>query len=188
MKHKNTFIILTNYLLFVFTVKMVSSQVLLNVVVGVFLLSARFVRSQQQRSAFTAIKTDAQGGRARNVLVFQEVITNIGNHFSSSTNKFTCQYPGIYQFMFTLSVGCCSDPCISLLKNDQMIVSGTIRTMHSNNGVYNGVDLAQGGNSAILELQTGDTVWLAFTQTGRRRVDSTSNRYTSFSGILLYSS
>ena len=134
-----------------------------------------------RRSAFTAVKTNSQIGIVGEMVTFQEVPTNIGNHFSLSTNIFICQHPGTYIFMFSIGVGAASDPIVLLVKNGNPVVGAGTRTDPESS-------LGQGTNSAILNLEVGDQVWLEFSNYDGRRVFSDRHRFTSFSGILFYDS
>ena len=131
-----------------------------------------------RKSAFTATKTNEQTGNADDVVTFQETTVNINNHYSLSSNKFTCQIPGVYFFIFSIGVYRPTDSQIVLVKNNNLVVTGHTRTLGSN-------DFDQTGNSALLSLQTGDQVWLKFGSYGDK-LYSHSSKYSSFSGFLLY--
>ena len=132
-----------------------------------------------RKSAFTAIKTGSQTGNIGDVVTFQETPTNINNHFSLQSNKFTCQVPGTYVFMFSIGVYYSTDPVIWLVKNGNRVLSVHARTGGSS-------DYDHTSNSAILDLQVNDNVWLQFAVHGGRNIHSNSDRYSSFSGFLLY--
>ena len=132
-----------------------------------------------RKSAFTAIKTRTQTGNIGDVITFQETPTNINNSFSLQSNKFTCQVPGTYVFMFSIGVYHTTDPVIWLVKNGNRVLSVLARTGGSG-------DYDHTSNSAILDLQVNDKVWLQFAHHNGRRVHSDSQRYSSFSGFLLY--
>ena len=136
-----------------------------------------------RKSAFTAVKTSSQTGNSGNVVIFQETPTNINNHFSLNTNTFTCVYPGAY--FFTCNIGLYMGETgnhihIKLMKNGHMVVSVHARV----GGISNDVDMAT--NSAVMDLAVGDEVWLQFGRANATTVHSNSNKYTSFSGYLLY--
>ena len=134
-----------------------------------------------RKSAFTAVKTNQQTGSPGQVVTFQETPTNINGHFSLASNKFTCQIPGTYVFMYSIGVHTPSgnDPHIQLMKNNQAIV-----TAHTRTGGFS-IDFDQTGQSAVLNLDTGDQVWLAFQHNGNS-IYSHGGKLTSFSGFLLY--
>ena len=131
-----------------------------------------------RRSAFSATKTNEQTGNEDDVVTFQQTTVNINNHFSLSSNKFTCQIPGVYFFIFSIGVYRPTDPHVVLVKNNNLVVTGHTRTLGSN-------DFDQTGNSALLSLQTGDQVWLKFGSNGDN-LHSHDSKYSSFSGFLLY--
>lgn len=132
-----------------------------------------------RKSAFTALKTGVQTGNIGDVVTFQETTTNINNHFSLQTSKFTCQVPGTYVFMFAIGVFHTTDPVIWLVKNGNRVLSVLARTGGNS-------DYDHTSNSAILDLQVNDKVWLQFAHHNGRRIHSDGHRYSSFSGFLLY--
>ncbi|XP_072013978.1 complement C1q and tumor necrosis factor-related protein 9-like [Amphiura filiformis] len=133
-----------------------------------------------RKSAFTVTKTSSQTilGASGEVLTFDTVETNIGNHYDSVTNKFTCHFPGLYVFTFTIASSHVSNnPWIALVKDGTQIVTATV--IAANN-------FQLSSNSAVLQLATGDRVWLAYpSDASTRTVFSDSNKYTTFAGFLL---
>ena len=113
------------------------------------------------------------------MVTFHEAASNIGNHFNFATNQFTCEIPGTYVFTFNIGVLNDIEIMIVLVKNGLVIVNAHSRSNYSAN-------FAQNTNTAILNLETGDKVWLQFHWYNGKRVYSDINRMTSFSGFLLY--
>ena len=115
-------------------------------------------------------------------MTFEHEESNVGSHFSMSTDKFTCQIPGTYVFMFTIFVNNDShDPCIELVDDNRLITRTSIYTA-SDSSTYNN---HQHSISAIVQLSTGNQVWLKFCTNGEQ-VFGSDGKYTSFSGFLLY--
>ena len=137
---------------------------------------------QIRQSAFSVYKTSRQDGNAGDVLTFNIERTNLGSHFSMGTNKFTCQVPGTYVFMFSILQYRVQDPdpFIRLIKDGEK-VAGTHVNDQSSNSFHH-----QMSNMAVLQLAAGNEVWLDFGHTGG--VYSDGNLFTSFSGFLLYAS
>ena len=131
------------------------------------------------QSGFTAVANSGkQTGDIGELIVFHQVSVNTNNHFSLATNVFTCRYPGVYFFTFKIGVATNAEPIIGLMKNGLKIVASATRTgIHPNN-------LSQSGNSALLDLQAGDQVWLQFLNGGTEVY--TSGAFTTFTGYLLY--
>ena len=128
------------------------------------------------RSAFTAARTFDLHGPSNSAkdLTFDVTISNIGGHFDSDTGHYRCAINGTY--FFTFSIGHNRDTLVVLLKNGKKVV-----------GVHGdaGNKLRQSyTNSAILDLEVGDEVWLQVKQ--RHAVSGTNDRFTSFTGFLLY--
>ena len=134
-----------------------------------------------KKAAFMAVKTSSQTGNIGDVVTFQEVPTNINNHFNPATNLFTCQFPGTYVFSFAFGVltGSTNDIVIALVKNGNLVIAAHSR------GVDNS-DFGHNSNLAIVNLETGDHVWLQFTYYDGRTIYGNSYKYNTFSGYLLY--
>ena len=135
-----------------------------------------------KKAAFTAIKTSSQTGNIGDVVTFQEVPTNINNHFNPATNLFTCQIAGTYVFSFafgTHTSGGTNDIVIALVKNGNLVVAAHSRAADNS-------DFDHNSNLAILNLETGDQVWLQFTYYNGRTIYGNSYKYNTFSGYLLY--
>ena len=113
------------------------------------------------------------------MLTFQETVTNIGNHFNLDTSRFTCQVPGVYWFTFTICRFSSGDPYVYLVKDGTKIVIAHFYD-NPNHTVAN-----QFSNGAVLQLAAGEQVWILFGSSGDQ-VYSDSNKYTTFSGFLLY--
>ena len=134
-----------------------------------------------RKSAFTAIKiNDQTSSTANEVIIFQEVLTNVNNNFDIQTNKFTCQIPGTYMFMFSIAIYRPNDPVINLIKNGQVVVTAHARTHTINN------DFDQATNGAILNLEVGDSIWLVIKTAGSSIHGQPNGKYDTFSGVLLY--
>ena len=132
-----------------------------------------------RQSAFTAVRTISTEQAGTDVVIaFNEIITNIGNDFSTSTNKFTCRVPGVYVFMFNINTDHDSiNTMVNLVKNGQNIV-GAVRDYQTD---YSGQDSGVSG-SAVLSLTNGDQVWVKLKQ----GEVSSDEKATNFSGYLLY--
>ncbi|XP_074518272.1 complement C1q-like protein 3 [Halichoeres trimaculatus] len=107
-------------------------------------------------------------------LVYQKVITNIGNGYNSSNGIFTAPYSGVYFFTIFHHAGGKPGTLLTLYKNNELIVQSqdhpaVHETAHN------------GGNAVFLKLQPGDQVYV--------RMDPNSHVYgsgyhTTFSGYL----
>ncbi|XP_073330700.1 complement C1q tumor necrosis factor-related protein 3-like [Pagrus major] len=108
-------------------------------------------------------------------LVYNQVFTNIGDAYNSSTGVFTAPVAGVYYFTLFYHAGGEHASILWLFKNSEMIV----RTSDQKAGS----DLADsGGNGAVLQLQKGDEVYV------RMRANShvwAAENQTTFSGFQL---
>ncbi len=132
---------------------------------------------QQQQVAFSVSLTNRFSGDRGQVILFDEVFTNIGESFSVLDGKFRCPAAGIYVFMY--NIGLKEDhPKIGLMKNGERMA-----TVYSTRDTNEHGQLSSG---LILPLVYGDSVWLQFLDENGRQVYSDQSRVTNFSGFLLY--
>ncbi|XP_022107248.1 collagen alpha-1(X) chain-like [Acanthaster planci] len=125
--------------------------------------------------AFSAYRSSSVTGSNGDVIIFNNILTNLGNDYSLQSGVFTCSRPGAYFFTVTIQrMASSSDPYVKLKKNDQLVFS--IYNTHDN--YYH-----MSSNSAVLVLAAGDRVWLEF---GFGGIYSDSDRYCSFSGFLIH--
>ena len=128
-----------------------------------------------RHSSFMIVKTSPQEGQVGDIITFEEATTNIGDDFNLEQDKFICEIPGVYVLSFTAMVFSASAG-VSMVKNGE-VVAGTY-TRNGNNHI------GQGTANAVLQLETGDEIWLQFTHRGR--VYTESYKFTFFSGFLLH--
>ncbi|XP_023130807.2 complement C1q-like protein 2 [Amphiprion ocellaris] len=130
--------------------------------------------------AFSAALPDGNIGPANflHSLVYNRVMSNIGGHYSPATGFFTAPVRGVYYFTFTFFCWAQSQQTCggSLYHNGNKMTSwyGFSRSNPSS-----------GSNNAILLLQAGDHVNVRLW--ADRVVSDNVNRYSTFSGFLLYS-
>ncbi|KAG2459564.1 complement C1q-like protein 2 [Erpetoichthys calabaricus] len=112
------------------------------------------------------------------VLKFDDVVTNLGNHYDPSTGKFTCQVSGIYFFTYHVLMrgGDGTSMWADLCKNGQVRASAIAQDADQN------YDYAS--NSAVLHLDSGDEVYVKLD--GGKAHGGNNNKYSTFSGFILY--
>ncbi|XP_016086561.1 complement C1q-like protein 2 [Sinocyclocheilus grahami] len=88
------------------------------------------------------------------VLRFDDVVTNVGNHYDPTTGKFTCQVSGIYYFTYHVLMrgGDGTSMWADLCKNGQVRASAIAQDADQN------YDYAS--NSVVLHLDSGDEIYV----------------------------
>ncbi|CAH1244686.1 C1QTNF4 [Branchiostoma lanceolatum] len=114
-------------------------------------------------------------------VTFDHVLTDVGGSFPDVTNLsvFNCQHPGVYLFSFSSLAKLELSATVKLMKNGELQLAMWAPGIPGNSG--------SGSNTAVLELEQGDRVWLVIGTPNRRAIHSNTNRYVSFTGVLLYS-
>uniref|UniRef100_A0A8C6UZM5 Complement component 1, q subcomponent-like 2 n=1 Tax=Neogobius melanostomus TaxID=47308 RepID=A0A8C6UZM5_9GOBI len=112
------------------------------------------------------------------VLRFDDVVTNLGNHYDATTGKFTCQVSGIYYFTYHVLMrgGDGTSMWADLCKNGQVRASAIAQDADQN------YDYAS--NSVVLHLDSGDEIYIKLD--GGKAHGGNNNKYSTFSGFLLY--
>uniref|UniRef100_A0A803KBS6 Complement C1q like 2 n=1 Tax=Xenopus tropicalis TaxID=8364 RepID=A0A803KBS6_XENTR len=112
------------------------------------------------------------------LLKFDDVVTNLGNHYDPSTGKFTCQVPGIYFFTYHILMrgGDGTSMWADLCKNGQVRASAIAQDADQN------YDYAS--NSVVLHLDSGDEIYVKLD--GGKAHGGNNNKYSTFSGFILY--
>ncbi|KAL3864016.1 hypothetical protein ACJMK2_005728 [Sinanodonta woodiana] len=145
------------------------------------------LQSQQKRETraispeygFMAMLSNHVGGLHLNQpIVFDKVITNIGDAYNNQNGMFTCIVPGTYLFTFSIMADTTEYVEAALALNGNHVINAI--SDHTGTTVWD-----MGSSSAILSLREGDVVSVVIQWPDR--VDNTlhANGYTSFSGYLL---
>ena len=111
------------------------------------------------------------------VMTYEHTFTNINNNFDALTGVYAAPVPGAYMFMLNIHMASTTNsPYVKLMKNGQIQLAAHD---YDYSDAYDSTS-----NSLILELKRGDQVWLQLDQ--GNEVHSNSNKYTTFSGYLLF--
>ncbi|XP_078520520.1 complement C1q-like protein 3 [Lissotriton helveticus] len=112
------------------------------------------------------------------LLKFDDVVTNLGNHYDPTTGKFTCSIPGIYFFTYHVLMrgGDGTSMWADLCKNNQVRASAIAQDADQN------YDYAS--NSVVLHLEPGDEVYIKLD--GGKAHGGNNNKYSTFSGFIIY--
>ncbi|KAL0984432.1 hypothetical protein UPYG_G00141410 [Umbra pygmaea] len=132
--------------------------------------------STTPRIAFYAGLRNPQEGYE--VLKFDDVVTNLGDNYDALLGKFTCKIPGTYFFIYNVLMrgGDGTSMWADLIKN------GLVRASAIAQDQDQSYDYAS--NSVILHLDAGDEVFIKLD--GGKAHGGNSNKYSTFSGFILY--
>ncbi|XP_069588662.1 complement C1q-like protein 2 isoform X1 [Ranitomeya imitator] len=119
------------------------------------------------------------------LLKFDDVVTNVGNHYDPSTGKFTCEVPGIYYFTYHILMrgGDGTSMWADLCKNGQVRnLREQVRASAIAQDADQNYDYAS--NSVVLHLDSGDEIYVKLD--GGKAHGGNNNKYSTFSGFILY--
>ncbi|XP_007908384.1 C1q-related factor [Callorhinchus milii] len=142
---------------------------------GTGAISAATYSTVPRVAFYAGLKTPHEGYE---VLKFDDVVTNLGNHYDGTTGKFTCSIPGIYYFTYHVLMrgGDGTSMWADLCKNGQVRASSIAQDADQN------YDYAS--NSVILHLDAGDEIFIKLD--GGKAHGGNNNKYSTFSGFIIY--
>uniref|UniRef100_A0A8C7EE16 C1q domain-containing protein n=1 Tax=Nothoprocta perdicaria TaxID=30464 RepID=A0A8C7EE16_NOTPE len=130
------------------------------------------------RSAFSVgLTVSTKFPPSNRPIKFDKVLYNGLNDYSPATGKFTCKHAGVYYFTYHITVYS-RNVRVALVKNG-------IKLLHTVDRYQGAEDQASG--AAILELQSGDEVWLqAHPGETFNGLFADADDDTTFTGFLLF--
>ena len=140
-----------------------------------------FVFAEKAAADFEAVAFTAWANEAiyeeGDTVIFDGVVSNIGNHYNPSTSIFTCPINGVYAFFSSIT----SQEGYFMFA-DIMHNSDDLTTVAADDD-----GLIQGSNFAVILCNQGDTVFIQAEFADDHRMYGDSQRkYSTFSGFLLY--
>ena len=123
-------------------------------------------------SAFAVFGVYPTYNSSTEVAVFEFATLNIGYHYSTTTGKYTCYYPGIYVFSLNLYKKTGANRVYCYIRKNGSVFAMAIVQSESEYG--------ESSASTVLRLARGDTV-----DVGSCLNPSFINSHTSFIGFLL---
>lgn len=113
-------------------------------------------------------------------IVFDSILTNVGNAYVKDFGAFIAPVPGVYLFTYTIHAGGAGDIFGTLMVNGQRKTS-----IHVDGSGQN-ILIASSSRTAILSLNQGDRVYIHILKSSRGILRSTNNGHSAFAGALLF--
>ena len=114
-----------------------------------------------------------------------QALLNVGNAYNTITGLFTVPQSGAYLLTFTINSNSNNDS--GYKPTYVKLVSNNRNILDAETVLYDKHREHMGGNTAIIQLTAGESVWLEVFGTTNGQLQSDGNyRYVSFSGVLLF--
>ncbi|XP_006896825.1 PREDICTED: complement C1q tumor necrosis factor-related protein 4 [Elephantulus edwardii] len=133
--------------------------------------------SSELRSAFSAARTTPWEGTSEMAVTFDKVYVNIGGDFDAATGQFRCRVPGAYFFSFTAGKAPHKSLSVMLVRNRDEVQALAFDEQRRPSA------RRAASQSAMLQLDYGDTVWLRLHGAPQYALGSPG---ATFSGYLVY--
>ena len=138
----------------------------------------RLVAGEVAFSAYLSMSSHYVSGHT---VKYDQVLTNYGNGYNKYTGVFSAPTTGVYLLTFSIAtVQGNSHIRVKLVYNNSNIADASADPGHASH-----VDM--GGNTVIVDLTAGQSVWLEVYDSANGQMASSSrDRYATFSGVKLF--
>lgn len=133
-----------------------------------------------EQIAFTAFASRTHLYNSGSVVVFDELVSNIGNAYQTSFNVVICPVSGLYAFFLSISSGLDETVTAHIITQSQGVMTSA--------QAYK-LTRAQGTSSVITECRVGEMVWAELAEDDDflgTLFGSRLEKVTSFSGYLIH--
>jgi len=138
----------------------------------------------KKKEAFMAYLSRPQELGKDQHVKFDRVILNDGNRYNPHTGVFMAKYSGVYMFSYSIAQSSKEQLNVRLVVDGHNI-DGAVAPGGKHGGCHCGKKVRMGGNSAVIHVCKGHSVYIEAADEGEIE-GSNEDRYTTFSGHLLY--
>ena len=101
--------------------------------------------------AFTARASEGRYYEEHDIVLFDSVITNTGNHYSSNIPAFVCPFDGVFSFSVSFYSGYYYEFYLDVMRDDEQVIRGYADFI---DGEY-----TYASSTVVIECKAGQLVW-----------------------------
>ena len=106
--------------------------------------------------AFTSYASVPRYYDDQDIILFDSIITNIGNHYNAATSNFVCPFHGVYSISVSFYSGISGYLYIDIMRDDELIISGYADYEPTDAPILR----THGMISVVIECNIGQLVWV----------------------------
>ena len=126
---------------------------------------------------FSAYATAIRDYGANDIILFDQVVSNFGEHFQAANSVFLCPVDGVY--IFSVNVQSTNSYSIAgaIMKETEVLLGFFSGSNDGSNDT--------GSTLGVTDCKKGEKIWVK-SYGGGYQMNGSSKRYSSFSGFLLH--
>ena len=114
------------------------------------------------------------------IILFDSVITNTGNHYSGDKSTFVCPFNGVFSFSVPFYSGIFGYLHLEIMRDDEQIIRGYADYLGSEASLK-----SHGTSTVVIECNAGQLVWSRCASTSAFMY-ADGNRESHFTGFALH--
>ena len=134
-----------------------------------------FLDGDHEPVAFTAFANETRSYASNSLVIFDGIVSNVGNHYSTDTSIFTCPYNGLFLFSLSFNAYDKDDMEAEIMLENE----GLVMVLANSNG------FSQASGIVLTECNVGDIIWVRCVRGGDSMYGNQTYRWSHISGTII---